>query len=356
MEASEKKEEKIETKEEKKRFVIKFNPWKALAIFFGILFVASLATNGFSGFKSGPTGLAIGTSTLSAEQAANKAIDWLNSYFKAAGQNIDIKLLNTSEVSGMYAFTVEFSSSQGNATFTYYVTKDGELFLPQAIPTSELIQAQPGTQEAGATCESLPKESTPKLEAFVVSYCPYGIQMQRVLAEIIKNIPELANYIKVRYLGAVVNGKVTAMHGDQEATENLRQICIREEQPNKFWDYISCFIKKGDSAGCLDSTGIDKTKLETCMSDSNKGIKYAQEDFSLQDNYRVTGSPTLILNGQRVSEFNFGGRSAQAVKTLLCCGFTDMPSVCEQNLTTTQAATSFSEAYSSSSSGSGGQC
>jgi hypothetical protein len=33
----------------------------------------------------------------------------------------------------------------------------------------------------------------------------------------------------------VKNGKIASMHGDEEAKENLRQICIREEQKDKYW-------------------------------------------------------------------------------------------------------------------------
>jgi hypothetical protein len=184
--------------------------------------------------------------------------------------------------------------------------------------------------------------------------------MQRVLTAVVENIPSLAQYIEVRYIGAVSGGKVTSMHGDQEATENLRQICIREEQPDKFWPYISCFIKKQDSSeSCLTEANVDKPALNTCMTDANKGVKYASEDFSLANQYQVSGSPTLILNGERVSEYDFGGRTAEAVKTVLCCGFTQKPSDCSQTLSSDQAATSFSANYTTSSSGSsssGGAC
>ena len=67
--------------------------------------------------------------------------------------------------------------------------------------------------------------------------------------------------------------------------------------------------------------------------------------------------PTLILNEKDVSEFDFGGRTAEAVKTVLCCGFNNQPSFCSQKLTTEQAASSFSETYNTSSdSSSSGNC
>lgn len=218
--------------------------------------------------------------------------------------------------------------------------------------SENFLSVQPEPKKS--TCENIKKVEKPVLEAFVVSKCPYGLQMQRVLNEIIKNIPALANDIRVEYMGSIENGKITSMHGDEEAQENLRQICLREEQSDKYWKYIDCHIKKGDVENCVAEDGIDKNKLDSCLKEDSRGLKYAKEDFDLEKKYNVTGSPTLILNEEKVSESDFGGRTAEAVKTLLCCGFQTTPSACSQKLTENQAATGFSETYSSSS-GSGGE-
>jgi protein-disulfide isomerase len=241
---------------------------------------------------------------------------------------------------------------QGN-DIDVYITKDGKwLFVSSPIDTAVIMTTT--TTQPAKTCADITKADKATMEAFVVSYCPYGLQMQRILAEVVKNIPTLADSIKVRYIGSVSNGKVTSMHGDAEATENLRQICIREEQPDKYWNYVSCFMKKQDSAdNCLTEAGVDKSKLSICMADGGKGVDYAKADFALQDTYGVSGSPTLILNGEKVSEFDFGGRTADALKTLICCGFNTQPSGCSTKLSTAQAATSFSETYSGSASTSG---
>jgi hypothetical protein len=149
-------------------------------------------------------------------------------------------------------------------------------------------------------------------------------------------------------MGSVVNGKITAMHGDAEAQENLRQICIRDEQNSKYWSYINCHIKKGDVDGCLTTAGIDKTKLNSCTTDPNKGLKYAQVDFDMQNKYDVTGSPTLILQDGQISEFDFGGRNTEALKNMICAGFNSQPGICGTKLNTASAASSFSETYASS--------
>jgi hypothetical protein len=81
------------------------------------------------------------------------------------------------------------------------------------------------------------------------------------------------------------------------------------------------------------------------MTTASRGLAYAQSDFDLANKYGVQGSPTLILNEQEVSEYDFGGRTSEAVKSLLCCGFSQKPDTCSTKLSETSAASSFSATY-----------
>jgi thioredoxin 1 len=195
-------------------------------------------------------------------------------------------------------------------------------------------------------CVNVTKSDKPLLEAFVVSRCPFGLQMQRIMAEIVSKLPQSKDYLNVRYIGSITNGTITSMHGDEEAQENLRQICIREEQPDKYWDYVKCYMKEGNSAECLNSSAVDESKLDGCINSTGRGLVYAQEDFDLANKFNITGSPTLTMNDKIVSEFDFAtnntnGRSPEALKELLCCGFNTQPSFCSTQLNKTQAITMF---------------
>ncbi|MDP3882932.1 MAG: hypothetical protein Q8Q48_02665 [Candidatus Staskawiczbacteria bacterium] len=224
---------------------------------------------------------------------------------------------------------------QEDSPFNLKTIPDSKISIApeQAIPAKEM------------TCADINKTDKPQFEAYVVSQCPFGLQMQRSLAEIVKSDTALSNQIKVRYIGTISNGQLSSMHGAVEAQENLRQICIREEENNKYWDYISCHIKKGDVDSCLSLVRISKNEVDACMKDPSRGIKYAQEDADLAAKYKIVGSPTLIINGQEVSEYNFGGRNPNAVKDVLCCGFNDMPTACSVQLNKTDPATAYSETY-----------
>jgi hypothetical protein len=285
---------------------------------------------------------------LSPQAAAEKAINFINQNMLTG--DVKASLINAVEENGVYKFHFKVSDKE----YDFYVTKSGKLLFTGGIDLDQNPSAKP--EQKKLTCEDLKKTENPLLEAFVVSKCPYGLQMQRILNEIVKNIPSLANNIRVEYIGSIDNGKITSMHGDEEAQENLRQICLREEQQDKYWKYIDCHIKKGDVDSCLAEAGVDKGGLDSCMNDNSRGIKYAKADFDLGGKYQVSGSPTLILGSETVSESDFGGRTAQAVKTLLCCGFQNLPDICSQKLTEEQAASSFSETYSQSSGSSSGSC
>lgn len=299
---------------------------------------------------------------------AQKAIDYINN---SGLSSTPVTLVKVGEASGLIKVTIKV----GTNTFDSYVTKDGKLLFPQAYtmtatktaPSAAANQnAAASTQKPAQTAASVTKTDKPVLEAFVVSSCPYGLQMQRAMADAVKSVPALASNIVVRYIGSISGGKVTSMHdsapGGAEGQENLRQICIRDEQASKYWSYVSCYMQKasgtlpngmplGDSEGCLASTGVDTAKVNACMSDSKRGLAYAQTDFDENTKYSVQGSPTLILDGASIDETSFGGRSSDAMRAIICAASTSAPSFCSKTLNTASAAVSFSATYASATGG-----
>jgi protein-disulfide isomerase len=105
-------------------------------------------------------------------------------------------------------------------------------------------------------------------------------------------------------------------------------------------------MKEGKSEECLKSASVDADKLDSCMEDTGRGSAYAQKDFAQAGKYDITGSPTLIMGGKEVSEFDFAtnttnGRSPEALKELLCCGFDKEPDFCGVKLNESRAATMY---------------
>ena len=342
-------------------------PAVVVSLVFGRLFGWML----FSAISKPTVGTTTGTQlsgfvALPANDVGSKTVAYLNENLLKS-QGVEAKLTQiTPYGNALYEVGVDlFKGTEKLQSTSVFVTQDGNLVIFQApLNLNEKLPEEPAQQQASTlSCNDVSKAESAQLEAFVVSNCPYGLQMQRVLTPI-ANAGFSAN-IKVRYLGAIENGKITSMHGDAEAQENLRQICIREEQADKYWAYLAEYIKKGDSNAALKAAGIDTTKLASCTSDATKGLKYAQEDFALAEQYGASGSPYLVLNGVPVSEFAFAAdknissdnaRSADNVKNLICCGFSSEPGTCSTALATDGAATAYSEKYSSGSSTGAASC
>lgn len=268
------------------------------------------------------------------------------SVVKKVDPGVTVKSVNKlKEVSGMYQFELELDVQGQMQKFTSYITKDGKIFFTGGILVSDLDKKPEvqGAQTSKATCDTLKKSDTPAVTAFVVSQCPYGLQMQRVMKMAIQEQQELGKFLTVRYIGAVENGKITSMHGDKEAQENLRQICIREEQKERYWPYVSCYMKEGKAEECAGQSGVNAAQLTACVSDASKGLAYAQKDFEMANTYKIESSPTLMVNDQVVSEFDFGGRTSNALKDVLCCSSSNKPGFCSKELTKTDAAVAFSQ-------------
>jgi len=249
--------------------------------------------------------------------------------------------------SGLYMFDLKLDVQGKEQKFTSYMTKDGKYFFTGGIVVSDLDK-KPAAAGADSTpakmvsCDEMKKVDAPKLTAFVVADCPYGLQMQRLMNVAASENPELGKYFDVKYIGSVENGKITSMHGEKEAQENLRQICIREEQKSLYWPYVSCYMKEGKSEACLTETNVNQTQLNTCVSDAQKGLAYAQKDFDLANANKVSGSPTLFMNDSVVSEFDYGGRNADSLKQLICCGSSSKPGFCDKQMSKDEVAVSYS--------------
>ena len=179
-------------------------------------------------------------------------------------------------------------------------------------------------------------KGAPTLQAFVVSYCPYGLQMEKGMIPVYELLKGKAN-LKIRFL--------SPMHGQQEEDENNRQICIREET-NQFWPYLQCFVDKGTASACLKQVGVDEAKITDCMANRAKG--YMDIDNQLNTQYGgISSSPTTIVNDEEVQIYP---RSPADVLKALCNAFTTKPSECSQTLDSANPSPGFGLSASSSAS------
>jgi len=267
---------------------------------------------------------------ISAQEAAQKAIDYINKNFIQG--DTKASLIDVEEEDGVYKFQIKI----GEQTFESYVTKNGKLLFPQAIDLDREIADV--NEENRTTSSEIPKRDTPDVKLFVMSYCPFGLQAEKMFLPVYDLLGEKAQ-MGVYFVNY-------AMHGKKEIDENLRQYCIQKEEKEKYYDYLSCFVEHGDFKKCLSEAKIDKAKLADCSSNTDKEYKITAQyndkntwingrfprfdvNSDLNEKYKVQGSPTIVINDKVV---NVSPRSPERFKEILCQAFKSEPSECSQAL------------------------
>ena len=218
----------------------------------------------------------------------------------------------------------------------------------EAKNNGQAAAVQPAAQEQQPAAQ-VTKSDKPKVELFVMSYCPYGLQMEKAYLPAWKLLGNKAD-ISLKFVSY-------AMHGKKELDENTRQYCLAKNFNSKLIPYLECFTGKDDYSGCLQSVGVSEGQLASCVSATDKEFKitagfddqstWLSGQFppylvheSLNKQYGVGGSPTLVVNGAEVS----ASRSPEAVKQLICSSFNNPPAECNTTLSSAQASAGFGTA------------
>jgi hypothetical protein len=203
------------------------------------------------------------------------------------------------------------------------------------------------------TITQAPKTDRPKVELFIMTYCPYGLQMQKAYYPVYELLGKTADF-EVKFVDYI-------MHEKLEIDENTRQYCIQKEQSAKYLAYMKCFTAKDDYKTCLKQAGVNESQMNKCVTGADKefGITNAYNDQSswlsgrypiypvhedLNEVYGVLGSPTLVINGVQIDV----SRSPEAVKQAVCAAYNNAPDECNKVLDTNSMSPGFGTAAASS--------
>lgn len=146
--------------------------------------------------------------------------------------------------------------------------------------------------------------------------------------------------IEPHFIVTVDGNSVRSLHGDYEAEEDMRQACIlKNYEQGVFWnyvDYLNTNCNKNTLGACWKeaaaNTGVDSGKIEDCASAEGLDLMKAEESLSNQNG--VSGSPTLIINGEVYN----GARTSEAYKQAVCSAFSVQPSECSQTVASSENA------------------
>jgi len=318
--------------------------WTTLLVIVAVLIVLGLITSSSLHKGDKTASAAKPGKTISTDEAKTKAEDFVNKFLMSGGSKATIKDITTEY--GLYKLSVDITSSVVES----YMTKDGKLFFPQALNIDEVSAAKAGTDTTADTAAQpsatvTKKSDKPVVELFVMSYCPYGTQIEKGMLPVLSTLGNKIDF-QLKFCSY-------AMHGQKELAENLTQYCIQKEQTAKFDTYLSCFLEASDSASCLDKAGVNKTTLNSCVTKtdtefkvmanftSNVGFQGSYPGFDVEkaDNtkYGVAGSPTLIINGEEIQS----GRDSASLLATICSAFNNPPAECSAKLSSASPSAGF---------------
>ena len=303
------------------------NYWTISTIVLAVLLIAILISGGANG------------TTVSAEEAGQNLLSFANA------QGAEAELVSSDDNGLFYEVVLSIEGQE----VPLYVTKDGKSFTQQLVPLDATPSA-PSTPST-PTPANIPKNDKPIVEAFIMSHCPYGTQIEKGLLPVAQLLGDKIDFeIKFVYY---------AMHPTSgEVEEQLNQYCIQKEQKVKYLDYLTCFLGKTgtpeDGAECITETKINKATLSACttatdaefevldnLNDKSKWMNGRFPQFNIHkaenDKYSVGGSPTLIINGAQAQ----AGRDSVSLLNAICAAFETAPEECNTQLEAGQPTPGF---------------
>lgn len=310
-------------------------------IFLGIgMFISS----NFTGRVVGPDASEIKPADLSVK---------VSSYIKEnlLREGYELTIESVGKENGMYKIGMNVTSPQGAIPVSSYVTADGKLlFLNQPLELDKKIE-QPAEEPAPEDTGPVEKVDKPAVDFYVMSFCPYGQQFENNFYPVVQALgdeftatPHFVIYSNYGsgYPNYCIDkeNKYCSLHGIKELNEDVRQMCVWKYFPNKFWEYLMAINSNCNSGnieecweGQAKALGIDTSVISTCF--SSEATKLLQAEVELNQQFDVSGSPTVFLNGKQYA----GSRNPEIMKQAVCNTFKTAPDACTISLEGTQTNT-----------------
>jgi len=163
------------------------------------------------------------------------------------------------------------------------------------------------------------------IDLYIMSQCPYGTQAEDSILPLKKTFGDALD-INLEYISTDLgDGTFRSLHGQPETDENIVQLCIIENNPDKAFDFILCRNKNIRNANwktCAEANGIETSQIQTCF-DGEEGKDLLRVSLAKAEAIGAGASPTIVIDGSRYS----GGRDA-ATLTRTICGIIPEHDVC----------------------------
>ena len=184
-------------------------------------------------------------------------------------------------------------------------------------------------------------DNKPQIDFFVMSYCPYGNQAEEGIEPVYQLLKGKADFnpkyvIYSNYGGGgpnycIDNDNLCSMHGIQELNQNVREACVGKHMGMDEWFEFAlamndkCTSQNADTCWepVAEDLGLDVETIKKC--EEEEAVALMSADKELGDKLKVSGSPTVFIDGESYS----GARTPEAYKQALCAAFDEPPEECD---------------------------
>ena len=293
---------------------------------------------GYQNYTSSENGIG---EIVDKDKIGQQTIDFIQN--NLASPDTEFSLVGVEEANGVYEIKFNVMEQEDTA----YVTKNGKYLFFQPF---DMLPPEPQTFN---------KTDKPKVDLYVMSFCPYGNQSEELMMPVVELLGDKAD-IELRYI--VYNNyssgypeycldeenKYCSMHGIGELNQGIRELCVQKYQKDKFWSFVKAINDNSTYEnvenmweGIAQGMGMDIAQIKTCEQDEgiallSQEISLTEQEYPVQDpskhqgseSVKIAGSPTMTINGMIFD----GERSADGYKEAICLAMTNPVPECEQNI------------------------
>lgn len=167
-----------------------------------------------------------------------------------------------------------------------------------------------------------------KVELFVMSQCPYGVQAEALFEDVVKKLGNDVDF-RLEFVGQKLpDGSLKSMHGANELKGNIIQACaMKYGARDKAYDMILCQNKNYKEVAtnweaCAQQAGLPVDKIATCANgqEGNDLMVASFDRANAKDEQGqpvATGSPTIRINGKKYA----GNRKSNDIFRAVCAEF-----------------------------------
>ena len=184
----------------------------------------------------------------------------------------------------------------------------------------EKVEAKPEEKPEAKPEEASAAGGVPELQFFIMSQCPFGVQVMDGVIPALKELGTAVNF-QVDFIGKIEGENLTSMHGDNEVKGNIIEACVIKHAPDKWMEFFLCVDKNyrklpSNWNECAKTAGLSDEQIAAAAGcfegDEGKAIMKASFEKAIKAGAR--GSPTIHLNGEAYR----GGRTKRDFMVAIC--------------------------------------